>query len=1042
MANVNKKKKSILSLVLLTMLLVIIAAAALIWIFFYKNKSYISDAKANINGTIETGAGALETSLREFDMAEPAGIISDRAKVKDRVALIFVGLTEETDDNIAVLKALSDNGLKASFALSAAEVLENDDELAEIMAQDCEIVSNGAAAESNIHSMSKEDMLKSMIESNDKISRAIDKNIDIIYCSSTRPTADVLRAAAVGGYSAVIDPDIQNIIDENSFTSETDVSGFIDSLHGDSIVIVNLRGKAQGIQDEEQVVMEKPAVDIQAGINDTKQPKEEPIPVRTQAEWIIKALAQKRDTLETEYIGSFELTDGMTALRTMAEADDAEQAPIYRYCLIDEDEIGLGFTGVPESTKLLSMLSEFETLGLKATFFVSADEAEVRADELAKMTESACNIGAYIPSEELNGQSGSAVFDSMYETVKSLESIQGYMPVFYADSSYNEESLRAVSIAAKLLGVRIAGAADKTELKPGSLRIYEDLEKFNAEELKAEADASGLEITDAADMVKASGKLKGLSGGQLTAIRKENNGSKAELISQVYTAEREAAFGFYGVSNANVTTDILGRLKAHNAKASFFVSLNELQNCGSVIENILDSGNDIGIYYRADSDYPQSFEAVASYINSWQKYAEWRYGTDSDVVFILGDVEEGTAEATSAMHCDIVKNTFLITRDEDKDITAEDIPTALGEIEKLRIMRGSFICFNMDFYSNDKAATASNTILGSLFDAFYERHIDSCAYRSHETGEIEDASRFTLTTVKEVLDAPDQYSFNEGGQTDVSIDKNVLTNMASDEERFEYMAERYYGNVTVDTKDKLPGFSSSEIKRLDKSGEFTDDKVIFLTFDDWGTEESINALLYVLEKHNVKASFFIKTEYMPSNPNSLRAIAVQGHQIASHTDGHIPLSNVDPTNENRAYTLTEEQAEAQRADIVLAYDKLWKYVGDVEVGGRKALTAMFRPPTLAVSKIGLSEVFDVGYTYSISGEYSTGDYEATSYEDMMNRFERRQVGWKKYVTIGNGSVVVMHMQENAKYTAEALDTMIPIWKSLGYSFARIDDYLN
>ncbi|MDO5776479.1 MAG: hypothetical protein Q4P22_07635, partial [Eubacteriales bacterium] len=161
-----------------------------------------------------------------------------------------------------------------------------------------------------------------------------------------------------------------------------------------------------------------------------------------------------------------------------------------------------------------------------------------------------------------------------------------------------------------------------------------------------------------------------------------------------------------------------------------------------------------------------------------------------------------------------------------------------------------------------------------------------------------------------------------------------------------------------------------------------------------------------------------------------------------HTDGHIPLSNVDPTNENMTYTLTEEQAEAQRADIVLAYDKLWKYVGDVEVGGRKALTAMFRPPTLAVSKIGLSEVFDVGYTYSISGEYSTGDYEATSYEDMMNRFKRRQVGWKKYVTIGNGSVVVMHMQENAKYTAEALDTMIPIWKSQGYSFARIDDYLN
>ena len=35
----------------------------------------------------------------------------------------------------------------------------------------------------------------------------------------------------------------------------------------------------------------------------------------------------------------------------------------------------------------------------------------------------------------------------------------------------------------------------------------------------------------------------------------------------------------------------------------------------------------------------------------------------------------------------------------------------------------------------------------------------------------------------------------------------------------------------------------------------------------------------------------------------------------------------------------------------------------------------------------------------------------------------------------------MHMQENAKYTAQVLDTMIPKWKEEGYSFARIDEYL-
>ena len=292
-----------------------------------------------------------------------------------------------------------------------------------------------------------------------------------------------------------------------------------------------------------------------------------------------------------------------------------------------------------------------------------------------------------------------------------------------------------------------------------------------------------------------------------------------------------------------------------------------------------------------------------------------------------------------------------------------------------------------------------------------------------------------------MLASPDKYTFCEGKQNVIALDKNVLTNMKTDAERFAAIAKGYYGNVTVDVADKLPGFTQEEIAKLDKAGTFTKDKVLFLTFDDWGTEQSINELLYVLDKHNVKGTFFVKTQYVDANPNSLRAIAAAGHQIASHTDGHIPLADSDPANENKMYSLTESEAAALRKDLVTSYDKLYRYVGNVEVDGRKALTAMFRPPTLAVSKIGISQVFDVGFRYSISGAYSTGDYEASSYEDMLDRLTRRSIGENKYVTIENGTVIVMHMQENAKYTAQALDTMIPIWQQQGYKFARIDDYL-
>lgn len=86
-------------------------------------------------------------------------------------------------------------------------------------------------------------------------------------------------------------------------------------------------------------------------------------------------------------------------------------------------------------------------------------------------------------------------------------------------------------------------------------------------------------------------------------------------------------------------------------------------------------------------------------------------------------------------------------------------------------------------------------------------------------------------------------------------------------------------------------------------------------------------------------------------------------------------------------------------------------------------------------------MFDVGFEYSISGGYATSDYKIGSYEAMIEDLTKTSIGYQKYETVHNGTIIVMHMQENAKYTAQALDAMIPIWKEQGYTFARIDDYL-
>lgn len=77
----------------------------------------------------------------------------------------------------------------------------------------------------------------------------------------------------------------------------------------------------------------------------------------------------------------------------------------------------------------------------------------------------------------------------------------------------------------------------------------------------------------------------------------------------------------------------------------------------------------------------------------------------------------------------------------------------------------------------------------------------------------------------------------------------------------------YIGISWVNSRYFLPGFTSAEIRELDTDGLVKNDSnMVFLTFDDWGTDENITKLLDVLRKHQARATFFIRTENVRYNP--------------------------------------------------------------------------------------------------------------------------------------------------------------------------------
>jgi peptidoglycan/xylan/chitin deacetylase (PgdA/CDA1 family) len=248
---------------------------------------------------------------------------------------------------------------------------------------------------------------------------------------------------------------------------------------------------------------------------------------------------------------------------------------------------------------------------------------------------------------------------------------------------------------------------------------------------------------------------------------------------------------------------------------------------------------------------------------------------------------------------------------------------------------------------------------------------------------------------------------------------------------------RYLGIYWVDSVAMLPGFNASEIRKLDKKGLIPNSQnMVFLTFDDWGTDRTVMALLDVLRKHNAKATFFVRTNYVTYNPNLLRAIALEGHSIASHTHDHFPLAN-DVSGRGTKYSdLTPAQAEDLAKDLVTCYQLLQSIVGDIRINGQPALTRLFRPPTLAVSKTGLKTVLDCGFTYSVSGSYTSEDYKAIDANKMASNLKRNTK---------SGAVMIMHMSDVSVYTADALEiylqemAKLPAGKT--YRFASLAEVL-
>lgn len=66
----------------------------------------------------------------------------------------------------------------------------------------------------------------------------------------------------------------------------------------------------------------------------------------------------------------------------------------------------------------------------------------------------------------------------------------------------------------------------------------------------------------------------------------------------------------------------------------------------------------------------------------------------------------------------------------------------------------------------------------------------------------------------------------------------------------------------------------------------TEEKVIYLTFDCGYENGYTETMLDILKKHNAKACFFVTQTYIRDNPEIVKRMKEEGHQVGNHTVTH------------------------------------------------------------------------------------------------------------------------------------------------------------
>lgn len=188
----------------------------------------------------------------------------------------------------------------------------------------------------------------------------------------------------------------------------------------------------------------------------------------------------------------------------------------------------------------------------------------------------------------------------------------------------------------------------------------------------------------------------------------------------------------------------------------------------------------------------------------------------------------------------------------------------------------------------------------------------------------------------------------------------------------------------------------------------TDEKTVFLTFDDGPTPEITSWVLDQLAEYDALATFFMVGDQVKKHPEIAHQVIDAGHEIGNHTRTHV---NGKKTS---TFSYLREFAECQQI--------LREYTGTTP--------SLFRPPYGRITKAQATPILNKGIDI-VMMSIITGDFD--------EKRSARQVATTALTHADKGSVLLFHDSVKAWPRLKgALPVVLESLANEGFRFKKIE----